>query len=92
MRVKESFPLAPTQMELKGIMLSEISQRADSETQILHGVTYLWSLNTTNTNKIKKHRKAPRYEEQIGGYHGLGGEDWVKWAKGVKQHKPPVIT
>ena len=35
----EIMPLATTWMDLKGIMLSEISQR-----QILYDITYMWNL------------------------------------------------
>ena len=42
---------ATTWMDLAGLMLSELSQK---ETQILHGITYMWNFKKSNSKKQKK--------------------------------------
>ena len=47
---KEILPLATTWMKLKGILLSNVSQR---ERQIMYGITSVWNLKE---NKSQFHR------------------------------------
>ena len=55
-------------MDLKGIMLNEISQ---TEKGKCHLITYMWNLKNKTNEQIKQN-KTHRYREQIGGYQRRG--------------------
>ena len=65
----EILPFAATWMDLKNIILSEVSQR-----QILYEITYMWNLKIIQMNLFTKQKQTHRHRKQSYGYQrGKGG-------------------
>ena len=64
-------------MDLKGIMLNEISQ---TEKDKYCMISHMWNLK--NKKKKTQKSKSHRYREQISGCQRQKGGGWEKWAKG----------
>ena len=62
----EIMPLTTTQMNLKAIMINEMSTR---ERQILYDITYMWNLKSRTSGECnKKKKQTHRYREQMSDY------------------------
>lgn len=76
---KEIPTFATTWMDLKGIVLSEVSQARVR--LILHELTYRWNLKKQTTKNHQTHSKR-------GQIHGYQRQNWMKV---VKRHKISVL-
>ena len=70
-RKDEMLPFVTTWMDLKNIILSEISQ---TEKVKNHDFLHMWDLKQMN----KQEKQSYRHRQQCGSYQGEGGEEVVK--------------
>ena len=83
----EIVPFATTWMNLKSIMLSELISLTEKDKYCMISLVYkIYRTNQPNKKDAYKYRKQT-------GICQRGSElgEWVKYFKGVKRHKLPVI-
>ena len=78
----ENLPFATTWMDLKGIMLSEVSQRKTSTSYHL----YVESKKYNKQMNITKQKQTHRYREQTSGYQWGKGQDKGRGLRGISYY------
>ena len=80
-KINESLPFASIQMDLEGVVLSEISQRK----KILYNITCMRNLKRKTSEYITRKKKTHRCKEQITGYQsGEGREEGKNRGRGLR--------